>query len=166
LSGQIEEQARGRAAEAVRTLSERGRTAAVAESSTGGLIAHLLTEIPRASGVFLGGVIAYDNQLKERLGVRREILEAAGAVSAEAASAMAAGVRRYAAAGYGVAVTGIAGPSGSTPAKPAGLTYIAVASASGIAVEEYLWEGGRSENKMRSALAAIDLLIREAAKGG
>ncbi|HET8945308.1 MAG TPA: nicotinamide-nucleotide amidohydrolase family protein, partial [Dehalococcoidia bacterium] len=103
------------AADAVSRLSRRRRTLAVAESSTGGLIGHLITEVPGGSSVFLGGVIAYADRLKEQLGVPADVIASRGAVSAEVAGAMAEKVRVSAGADYGLAVTGIAGPSGGRP---------------------------------------------------
>jgi nicotinamide-nucleotide amidase len=146
------------AAEAVRALKERSLTLAVAESSTGGLIGHLVTDVPGSSAVFLGGVIAYANRLKEQLGVQRDLIEACGAVSAEVAASMADAVREQTGADYGLAVTGIAGPGGGTPAKRVGLTYVAIASPSGTVAREHLFRGNRSAVKQASAAAALELL--------
>lgn len=143
---------------AVRLLSRRRRTLAVAESSTGGLIGHLITEVPGGSAVFLGGVIAYANRLKEQLGVPAQTITGHGAVSPEVAAAMAGAVRERAGADYGLAVTGTAGPGGGTPGKPVGLTYVAVASASGTIAREHKFRGGRSSVKAASARAALELL--------
>jgi nicotinamide-nucleotide amidase len=104
---------------------ERGSTLATAESCTGGLVASRLTAVPGASRVFLGGVVAYANEVKAaELGVPRAVLERHGAVSAEAAEAMAHGVRERLGARVAVAVTGIAGPGGGTPEKPVGLVFV------------------------------------------
>jgi nicotinamide-nucleotide amidase len=149
------------AAEAVRALNDRSLTLAVAESSTGGLIGHLVTEVPGSSAVFLGGVIAYANRLKEQLGVQRDLIETCGAVSAEVAASMAEAIREQSGADYGLAVTGIAGPGGGTPGKRVGLTYIAIASASGTVAREHAFRGNRSAVKQASAVAALELL-REA----
>lgn len=146
------------AAKAVGLLSKRRRTLAVAESSTGGLIGHLITEVPGGSSVFLGGVIAYADRLKEQLGVPADVIASRGAVSAEVAGAMAEKVRVSAGADYGLAVTGIAGPSGGRPGKPVGLTYVAVASVSGSVAREHRFRGGRSAIKAASARAALELL--------
>lgn len=132
---------------------------ATAESCTGGLIGHLITEVPGASAYYVGGVVAYSNEVKEQLlGVRRETLETHGAVSAQTAQEMAQGARRLFGCQYAVAVTGIAGPTGGTPEKPVGLTYIAVAAPRGVRVERFIWSEGRSENKAASARAALELL--------
>src|SRR3990172_12539149 len=108
------------AAEAVRLLKARSLTLAVAESSTGGLVGHLVTDVPGSSAVFLGGVIAYANHFKEQLGVPRELIETHGAVSLEVAASMAEAIRKQTGADYALAVTGIAGPGGGTPAKQIG----------------------------------------------
>ncbi len=146
------------AADAVGLLSRRRRTLAVAESSTGGLIGHLVTDVPGGSAVFLGGVIAYANWLKEQLGVPADMIARHGAVSPEVAAAMAEAVRQQTGADYGLAVTGIAGPGGGTTAKPVGLTYVAVASASGTVAREHTFSGNRSVVKGASARAALELL--------
>ncbi|WP_422925990.1 competence/damage-inducible protein A [Singulisphaera sp. PoT] len=113
-------------AQLVRTNS----TLAVAESCTGGLIAHLITALPGVSPYFPGGVVSYANEVKESiLGVPRELLEAYGAVSEEVAIAMAKGVRERLGARIGLSVTGIAGPTGGTPTKPVGLVYLGLATA-------------------------------------
>ena len=146
------------AADAVGLLSRRHRTLAVAESSTGGLIGHLVTDVPGGSAVFLGGVIPYANKLKEQLGVPAEMIASHGAVSPEVAAAMAEAVRQQTGADYGLAVTGIAGPGGGTTAKPVGLTYVAVASASGVVARKHTFSGNRAAVKQASARAALELL--------
>jgi PncC family amidohydrolase len=100
-----------------------------AESCTGGLISHIITNVPGSSEYYKGGVIAYANEVKENvLHVSKEILEEHGAVSAECAMAMAMGVRELLRTDVGIATTGIAGPTGGTPDKPVGLIYIALAT--------------------------------------
>jgi len=147
--------------EIIARLVEKGRTVAVAESCTGGLIGHRLTQVPGSSAAFLGGVIAYHNAVKQRvLGVPVDILEHQGAVSEATALAMAEGARRLLGADIAVAVTGIAGPSGGTDDKPVGLTYVALASPESHACERYLWHGERAANKENSAEAALALLRR------
>jgi PncC family amidohydrolase len=140
-------------------FKKRGLTLAAAESITGGLIGHLLTEIPGSSDVFLGGVVAYHNRLKERLGVPGRTLVSEGAVSEATAKAMAAAVREQAGADIGVAVTGIAGPSGGTKTKPVGLTFVAVADHDGTISEAHIWRADRSTNKLLTAQAAFRLLL-------
>jgi len=149
------------------TLQERcvaaGLWVATAESCTGGLLAHLLTEIPGASAYFRGGVVAYANEAKVALcGVDPDLIEAHGAVSAQVARAMAVGIRTRLAADLACAVTGIAGPEGGTPAKPVGLTYVAVADPEGTTARRVVWSGDRHENKRASAELALDLLLERA----
>ncbi len=142
-------------------LRESRKTLATAESCTGGLIGHLITEIPGSSRYYLGGVIAYQNEVKHRiLGVRQETLETVGAVSAECAREMAQGIRRLVYADVGISVTGIAGPTGGTPEKPVGLTYIHLSAADCEYGEVFVWRGNRHENKQASARAALLLLLR------
>jgi len=138
----------------------RGLTVAVAESCTGGLVGHLITEVPGSSGYFLGGLIVYSDAAKDALlGVPAEVLAAHGAVSAQTARAMAESARRLLAADIAVAVTGIAGPEGGSPAKPVGLTYVAIADASGGDVRRHVWPGDRAANKLASAQSALEMLL-------
>jgi nicotinamide-nucleotide amidase len=148
--------------EIISLLIKDGRTLAIAESCTGGLVGHRLTQVPGSSVPFLGGVIAYDNAVKEKLlGVPAEVLETQGAVSEETARAMAAGVRRLLGAQVSVAVTGIAGPTGETPDKPLGLTYVALSAEPDVSIcERHVWKGDRHENKEASAEATLSLLRR------
>jgi len=145
----------------IRLLTERRQTLAVAESCTGGLIGHLLTEIPGSSEAFLGGVIVYANTIKEKVGVPAAVLQSHGAVSAQVAQALATGVRIWTEADYGLAVTGIAGPSGATETKPVGLVYIALAAPGHLEVQQHNFSGTRSEVKQSSAEAALALLTLE-----
>lgn len=136
------------------------RTVATAESCTGGLIAHLLTEVPGSSDYLRGGVIAYANDIKrDELDVPEDVLAAHGAVSAQVALAMADGVRRRFRVDLAVAVTGVAGPAGGTPDKPVGLTYVAVVDTDGTAAQRYHWELDRSGNKRASAAAALAMVL-------
>ncbi len=137
-------------------------TLAVAESCTGGLITHLLTETPGISASFLLGVVSYSNEAKiNRLGVPRETIEEHGAVSGEVALEMASGVRKAAGSDWGIGVTGIAGPGGGTTEKPVGLVYIALSGPDGRHVREFRFSGNRSEIKQKAAGEALDI-IREA----
>ncbi len=140
-------------------LKDKGWKLATAESCTGGLISHRITNISGSSAYFLGGVNSYSNALKMNLlGVPEEMLATFGAVSAETAAAMASGIRRLTGADAGVAVTGIAGPDGGSPEKPVGLVYFAV-DLPGIAkVEKRLFKSDRLGNKEASAQAALTLL--------
>ena len=138
----------------------RGLTLATAESCTGGLVAHLVTEVPGSSGYLRGGIVAYSNEVKEReLGVPAAVLAAHGAVSAQVAVAMADGVRDRLGTDLGVGVTGVAGPDGGTEAKPVGLVYIAVAAPGASTVRRFQWAGDRAANKLDSARAALELLL-------
>ncbi len=148
-------------------LKQRRLTLAVAESCTGGLVSHRITNVPGSSAYYQGSVTSYSNEIKERvLHVQRDTLERHGAVSEQAAREMAQGVRDVLCADVGLAVTGIAGPSGGTPEKPVGLVYIALAAPDGVWAERYVWEGNRGdspdrwENKALSAEAVLDLLRR------
>ena len=142
-------------------------TLATAESCTGGLVAHLLTEVPGSSGYLRGGVVAYADEVKvSQLGVPPEVLAAHGAVSAQVAIAMAEGVRERLGTDLGGAVTGVAGPDGGTEAKPVGLVYGAVAGRGAAPeVRRFQWSGDRSENKRASAEAVITMLLERASRG-
>jgi nicotinamide-nucleotide amidase len=144
----------------------RGVTLALAESCTGGLVADAITDISGSSGYFLGGVVSYANEAKERLlDVPADVLVAHGAVSAQVARAMAEGARARFGAAVGGAVTGVAGPDGGTDEKPVGLTYVAVADEDGVDVRRLQWSGDRLENKRASAAALLELIL-ERLEGG
>jgi nicotinamide-nucleotide amidase len=137
----------------------RGLTLATAESCTGGLVAARLTSVPGSSDVVLGGVVAYANEVKTGdLGVSAELLERHGAVSAEAAEAMAAGARARLSAGVAVAVTGIAGPGGGTEEKPVGLVYLHAQGPSGDLARELNLPGDREAIRGRATAAALHLV--------
>lgn len=138
---------------------------ASAESCTGGMLGHVITEVPHASDHYLGGVVSYSNVAKqELLDVRGDLIQRVGAVSAEVAEAMTAGVlSRFPTAELALAVTGIAGPDGGSADKPVGLAYVAAALRSGPAVvERHVWPHDRSGNKAASTLAALELATRMA----
>ncbi len=144
-----------------RLLLRRGATLAVAESCTGGLLTDHLTDTPGSSRYLLGSVVAYANAVKSGcLGVPKETLARHGAVSPQTAGRMARGVRRLLRADVGVAITGIAGPSGGTAKKPVGLAYVAVADPRGALVRRYQFFGDRAAVKMQAAQAAMDALRR------
>lgn len=139
----------------------RGWRMAVAESCTGGLLGERLTAIPGASDVFLGGVIAYDNSVKESLlGVPRAELVAHGAVSERVAAAMAAGARHRTGADVGLSITGIAGPDGGTPDKPVGTVWVAIDTPIGPKTYGGRLIGDRSEIRFRATQSVLDLLRR------
>jgi PncC family amidohydrolase len=145
----------------------RGITIATAESCTAGLVAHLLTEIPGSSAYFRGGVVTYANEVKTGLAdVPEHTLTAHGAVSAQVAVAMAEGTRRRLGVDLAVAVTGVAGPTGGTAAKPVGLTYVAVADGEGDEVRRFAWTEDRSGNKRSSAAAALALVVNRLSGAG
>ena len=131
---------------------------ATAESCTGGLLASLLTAVPGASVAFLGGVVAYSNQVKvSQLGVPPDLLEQVGAVSEEVAVAMAEGVRRVLGAHLGVGITGVAGP-GHSELKPPGLVYVALAAPEGARCLKLVDDLGREGNRLAAASLALQLL--------
>lgn len=142
-------------------MRDRGKTLAVAESCSGGLISHKLTRIPGSSDYFIGGVVAYSNSLKESLlGVPPETIGAHGAVSAETARAMAEGVRRLAMADFGVSVTGIAGPSGGSVDKPVGLVFIGMSQSGQTTDHRFLFSGDRWQIQELSCQTALELVRR------
>ncbi len=140
-------------------LMEKSITLAVAESCSGGLLCHRLTNIPGSSGYLVSGLVTYSNQAKiDFLGVQEDMLEKKGAVSEEVAAAMASGVRKRTGAEIGLGITGIAGPSGGTPEKPVGLTYISLNTAYLEYCRGYQLWGTRQEIKERASQAALNLL--------
>lgn len=141
-------------------LHLRGLRLAVAESCTGGLLGHRLTNVAGSSTYFVGGLIAYANEAKVKLlGVHQETLDKYGAVSRETVLEMARGARRQLEADIGLAVTGIAGPSGGTPDKPVGLTWIGLSTQSLDDARRFVWQGDRLSNKEQSAQAGLNLLM-------
>ena len=152
--------------EAGRWLLRRGLKLATAESCTGGLIGHLITEVPGSSDYYVGGVVSYANEAKMALlGVPPGMLGIYGAVSRETALEMARGVRRALAGELreedlvGLSVTGVAGPGGGTPAKPVGLTWIGLSAVDFQGAWSFVWNGSRSANKQSSAQEALQLLL-------
>ena len=148
----------------VRRLHERlrggGLTLAVAESCTGGMLAAAITDQPGSSAYFKGGVVAYSNEIKERLlGVPRELLLRHGAVSAEVARAMAEGARRALAADLAVSITGIAGPDADGTEKPVGLTHVWLAAAEGGDGRRFVFPGDRWTNRRQAVDEALTLLL-------
>ncbi|MCX7690567.1 CinA family protein [Thermoflexus sp.] len=147
-----------RAAQVGMELKKRGWRLAVAESCTGGLLGHRLTRIPGSSAYFLGGVIAYRNEIKARiLNVREETLAQFGAISAEAAREMAEGVRHLFQADLALAITGVAGPD-PEEGKPVGEIYIALASPDGTWTRRITGGLDREENQALAVEAALELL--------
>jgi PncC family amidohydrolase len=148
-------------------LSAAGQTLAVAESCTGGLLGAALTAIPGASNFFLGGVIAYDDRIKRALlQLPASVIAEHGAVSAECALLMASGVRDAVGADIGLSVTGIAGPTGGTPAKPVGTTYVALVTGDTERVKHVCWQGDREENRRLSVQSALRILLEHLCEPG
>jgi nicotinamide-nucleotide amidase len=144
-----------------RDLIWHGATIAVAESCTGGMLGERLTRQPGSSAYFLGGVISYGNELKSGwLDVPKELIAAKGAVSAEVAKAMAEGVRRRSGATLGLAVTGIAGPTGATEEKPVGTVHIALADAEGVQEKLFRFPGDRGRIRGHATVASLDMVRR------
>ena len=140
---------------------ERRLRLAVAESCTGGMLGARLTAIPRASDVFVGGVIAYDDDVKvKQLGVDPATLREHGAVSEQTVREMASGIRRTLGAQIGVAITGIAGPSGGSPEKPVGLVWIAAEVGDRTRTGHRVYPGNREEIRLRASQGALDLVRR------
>ena len=147
-------------------LTARGLTLALAESCTGGLIGHLITDVPGSSAYFLGSAVCYAYSAKEQiLGVQHETLYTHGAVSGETAAEMAQGARRLFGADIAVSVTGIAGPSGGLPNKPVGLVHIHLSAADAEIGERHVWDSDRAGNKRLSAEAVLRLLVRYLGNG-
>lgn len=143
-------------------LQAGGTTVAVAESCTGGLISTMITAVPGSSAYYIGGIVAYDNRLKQDfLDVSEAILTEFGAVSEETARSMAEGVRRRFGATFGLAVTGISGPNGGSVDKPVGLVYVAVSGPKGAQVFRSQHKGSREQIRLRSTKSALWRLWRE-----
>jgi nicotinamide-nucleotide amidase len=141
------------------TLVARGETVAAAESLTGGIVSRLLTDHSGSSAWFVASTVAYANAAKvDLLGVRAETVEQYGAVSEEVCTEMAHGIRRRAKATYGLATTGIAGPTGATPQKPVGLAFIGVAWDGGVQVKRLVYPGGRTLVRERASHGVLWLL--------
>jgi nicotinamide-nucleotide amidase len=150
-----------RAADLVARLTAAGKTVAVAESLTGGLVAAALTDIPGASVVVRGGVLAYATDVKAHvLGVSEVLLAQVGAVDADVAEQMASGVRSLMGATYGLATTGVAGPD-RVDGKPVGTVYVAVVGPNSSRVKALSLSGDRGDIRADSVLAALTLLAEE-----
>lgn len=146
---------------ALRLLTECKSTLAVAESCTGGLIQSMITAIPGSSAAFMGGVVSYSNEIKQRiLGVSEGTLSQYGAVSEQTAREMAEGVRDRLQTTYGIATTGIAGPEGGSAEKPVGLVYVAVAGKDGSEIHRLVLSGSREQIRIRAAKQVLWRLIR------
>jgi len=140
-------------------LRQKGLTLGIVESATGGLISHLITNIPGSSDYYKGSVTAYSNEVKIKVvGVKENIINKYGAVSYQVAEEMAQGGRKILAADICLADTGIAGPSGATPGKPVGLFYIGLSHQTGTYSQKYNFRGNREQNKHQAADVALNWL--------
>ena len=146
----------------IEKLIARGETLAVAESCTGGMLSSRLTDVNGASQVFLGGVVAYSNQLKCRmLNVGLDVIGEYGAVSAECAIDMNRGVLENMASDHAISITGIAGPGGASAEKPVGLVYIAIGNAETIEAFEFHFYGNRNEIRSQAVSQALELMLKD-----
>jgi nicotinamide-nucleotide amidase len=146
----------------VQRLTKAKKTLALAESCTGGFIANQITNVPGASKIFLGGIVSYSNAAKQKfLGVRASALARHGAVSEAVARQMAEGARKKFEADYAIAVTGIAGPSGGSKAKPVGTVFIALAGPFDTIVQRKLNPAPREKFKAMTARQALELLKKK-----
>jgi len=140
-------------------LAQQGKTIAVAESCTGGLLAKFLTDIPGSSKYLTHGWITYSNEAKiGELGVSAELIQEYGAVSEQVARAMAIGARKKAGTDYAIGITGIAGPKGGTEQKPVGLVYISVDSENGCDTKRCFFNHGRQFIRLRAAQTVLNVL--------
>ena len=139
-----------------RLLRQKGLTLGIVESATGGLVSHLITNVPGSSNYYKGSVTAYSNEAKIKVvGVKADTINRYGAVSYQVAEEMAQGGRKILAADICLADTGIAGPSGATPGKPVGLFYIGLSHQAGTYSQKHYFQGSREQNKHRAAEAAL-----------
>ena len=146
--------------EIAQILTKRGQKVVFAESCTGGLIGHRITNLPGSSAYYLGSITAYAYEAKAKwLGVSWDTLEAHGAVSKEVVLEMAKGVRDALKADIGLSVSGIAGPGGGMVEKPVGTTWIGLATAEGTWSRHFCWDGDRIQNKNDSADAVLQMLL-------
>jgi len=141
------------------SLTKKKLSLSVCESCTGGMLGSIITSEPGSSKYFCGGVIAYSNEVKQRVvGVRQAMLKKYGAVSAEVAREMAQGVRKRFKSDIGIGITGIAGPSGGSKRKPVGLVFISLSYNKMIFVEKYLFKGNRDRIRKKACKQALVLL--------
>jgi len=149
------------AAEIINIMREKKLTLGTVESATGGLIAHMITNVPGSSDVFQGSIVCYSNQIKIKIvGVKEATLQESGAVSGQVARAMAKRGRKVLGVDICVADTGIAGPGGATPGKPVGLFYLGLSHKDGTFTQKHIFKGTREENKQQAARTAL-MRVRE-----
>ncbi|MFC2006300.1 CinA family protein [Chloroflexota bacterium] len=140
-------------------LNQKGLTLGVVESATGGLVSHLITNVPGSSDYYKGSVTAYSNETKIKVvGVKEDTITKYGAVSSQVAEEMARGGRKILAVDICLADTGIAGPSGATPGKPVGLFYIGLSHQFGTCSQKHNFQGDREQKKLNAAEAALSWL--------
>jgi len=140
-------------------LRQKGLTLGIVESATGGLISHLITNVPGSSDYYKGSVTAYSNEAKIKIiGVKEDTINKYGAVSHQVAEEMAQGGRKILATDICLADTGIAGPGGATPGKPVGLFYIGLSHQAGTFSQKHNFQGSREQNKHSAAEAALSWL--------
>lgn len=141
-------------------LSQRKLTIATAESCTGGLISHRITDVPGSSAYFMGGIVAYSYEAKAgMLHVSWETLNTKGAVSQETVLEMARGAAQALGVDIAVSVSGIAGPGGGTAEKPVGTTWVGLVTRDGEWARHFIWDGDREQNKLYSSDAALELVL-------
>ena len=149
------------AVEIINIMREKKLTLGTVESATGGLIAHMITNIPGSSDVFRGSIISYSNEIKMKIvGVKEATLQEYGAVSGQVARAMAKRGRKVLGVDICVADTGIAGPGGATPVKPVGLFYLGLSHKDGTFTQKHIFKGTREENKQQASQTAL-MRVRE-----
>lgn len=147
------------AAEIGRLLKKKRRTVSIAESCTGGLVSSAVTEVPGSSAYFIGTIVAYHNGVKSSLlDVPKQLLSRYGAVSAETARSLAGNVRKKLVSDYGLAVTGIAGPTGGSKAKPVGLVYVGLATKKESTVKKFIFKGSRLSVRNQAVQKALAFL--------
>ncbi|MFC1914100.1 CinA family protein [Chloroflexota bacterium] len=140
-------------------LRRKGLTLGAVESATGGLVSHLITSVSGSSDYYQGSIIAYSNEVKMRVvGVKEDTLKQHGAVSAQVAEEMAEGGRKVLGVDICVADTGIAGPTGATAEKPAGLFYLGLSHQGGISSRKHIFQGSREQNKLSAAEVILSWL--------
>jgi nicotinamide-nucleotide amidase len=141
----------------INIMREKKLTLGAVESATGGLISHLITNVPGSSDVFQGSITSYSNEIKIKIvGVKEATIKKYGAVSSQVAEEMAEGGRKVLGVDICIADTGIAGPTGTTPGKPVGLFYLGLAHKDGINSQKHLFTSTREENKQLAAQAALE----------
>ncbi|MBL7964382.1 MAG: competence/damage-inducible protein A [Flavobacteriales bacterium] len=149
-----------------RLLKQRAQTLSLAESCTGGFLAHRITSVPGSSAYFIGGVVSYANAVKmAELGIPEDMLELEGAVSRPVVERMATGVREALRSDWAIATSGVAGPDGGTPERPVGTVWLAVAGPDGVRSARSVFPGTRTQIIERASLAALDMLRRRLLAG-